>query len=272
MTSADATSNVNLDTIKQELDDIGQELVLLPNEAKPAPAKRKGTRRDEECRWLDEAENMIQQSESEDTRWLDDAERDIDDTFLVGDRKGLSKKRNAIRKQMNSSIKLVDGKPFDEAARAVFEFEGQLNEAELHFGKESIEAAQKLLLVSLAYLRQRQFGLAEVHATRCLAIFNVEEGPIGCGSIQASMRLIHIKAMQGKWEDVNHSCAEAMQLIAVAPALTKELVDMVDQIALLTRIKCTMRHTPGLGTVTPTTKTTTPTLQNTVPTSKVTPL
>jgi len=297
MTNADDTPKVDLGAIKQELDAIEQELGILPTESdvveernnplvdESTPAKRKGTRRDTECRWLDEAENMIQQGETEDTRWLDDAERDID-TFLVGDRKGMSKKRNAIRKQMtrsNTSIKLapVDGKPFEspiasvedahkredaEAARAVFDAEVQLNEAELEFGKESVEAAQKLLIAASAYFRQRQFGLSEMCAKRSLAIFNMNEGVIGCSSMKARLRLMHIAAMQGKWDEVDTSCSEIMKIISVAPTLTKELVDMVDQIGLLTRIKCKMRHTPTLGTAT------LPKSASAVSSSKVTPL
>ena len=81
MTNADDTPKVDLGAIKQELDAIEQELGILPTESdvveernnplvdESTPAKRKGTRRDTECRWLDEAENMIQQGETE-VLWL----------------------------------------------------------------------------------------------------------------------------------------------------------------------------------------------------------
>lgn len=242
-------TSANLDAIEQELDALFSSKIpsVVEDSAEEKPGRRrKGHRRDTEDRWLDEAENMLKKGEAEDSKWLDDAERDIDALLQVNRKASLSSKVSGPRRQSIHELELSpmwgkDGgsdKEKEASQVAVEKAEKELHDAEAAHGKDSVEVAHMLLHAAEVYTRARQLTPAEFCAHQACHLLTAQQGATSCDAIQATIRLLHIYALEEKWPDVDQMCAAAMKWIATAPVLTADMKALVDQISDVAKIKC----------------------------------
>lgn len=189
--------------------------------------------RETEGKWLDEAENMLHQEEKHMSTWLDDAERDINALPVEARQPNIRR-----RKKKEKGKEEKDSKT---AEREVKEAEAALYSAEEEFGEGTFEVAQCMLSCAAAYSRARQWGLAQFSAKVAQKELIRLEGESGTSAIMAQIRLLHILAMQDEWAQVETQCATALRIIASAPKLTQAMEQLVDQLAVLTKVKCKLR-------------------------------
>jgi len=240
-----------IEAIEGELDlEAAMDVVATTTTPAPVPdtavpfKRKKGKRRDTEDRWLDEAENMIKRGEAEDNKWLDDAERDVETIMAVQNRRGPGSRRrpSALGLKLSPIRKDDKEKEHEEAQAGVKDAEAAIEAAEEVHGENSEEVANTLLEAVDVYNRARQFARAELCSRRALSLFEQSQGAYSCQAVTTLLRLIHVCALQGNWLEVEKVCSQGIAVVTTAPKLSPAMKDLVDQISVVARVKCSLQR------------------------------